>query len=261
MRNKIYKALFGILVLLFIFINYSHLDGFFIKNFSNEETITVERVIDGDTVVDTGGLHYRLLGINTPEKGEYLYSDAKKFLEENALNMTLTVEKKGKDRYDRELAYLYDGNKNINLEIVREGYAGYYFPEGKDRHYNEFAKAWGECLNENKNLCEKSSDKCASCVELYEWDFKSQKTVFYNKCSYDCSFNKWTIKDEGRKKFVFGNFTLKSLDSVSIIVGNKTDTQDTLYWKGQTYVWTSSGDSLFLRDSDSKLVLWKSEGY
>jgi endonuclease YncB( thermonuclease family) len=261
MRKRKYKAILYILILVLLAINYNHLDSFVIKNFDNQETITVERVIDGDTIVDNNDLHYRLLGINTPERGEYLYLEAKKFLEENTLNFSLTAEKKGKDRYDRELAYLYNGDKNINIEIVREGYANYYFPSGKDRHYEEFYKAWEECLNENKNLCEKSLDKCSSCIELNIWDFENQKVVLYNKCNFDCSLNKWTIKDEGRKKFTFSNFILKSLESVSIIVENKTNTKDKLYWKGETYVWTSSGDTLLLRDDKGKLVLWESDGY
>jgi len=250
-----------LLILIFITINYTSLNGFLIKNFSNEETIIVDRVIDGDTIVDNNKMHYRLLGINTPERGEYLYSEAKNFLEKEALNISLTIEKKGKDKYQRELAYLYNGNKNLNKELIKEGYANYYFPSGKDNHYNEFVEAWEECLNKNKNLCEKSSDKCSSCIEIYEWDFKSQKVVFLNKCNFDCSMNKWTIKDEGRKKFVFSNFTLESQEYVSIIVENKTNTQEKLYWKGETYVWTSSGDTIFLRDSQGKLVLWESKNY
>jgi hypothetical protein len=250
-----------ILIITFIGINYSTFDSFLIKNFGNEATITVGRVIDGDTVVDTNNIHYRMLGINTPEKGEYLYSEAKKYLETNVLNKSLTAENKGKDIYDRELAYLFQGEKNINEELVREGYANTYFPSGKDRYYNEFANAWIECLNKNKNLCERSLDICSSCIELKLWDFDNQIIVFYNKCNFNCSFNKWTIKDEGRKKYAFGNFTLKNLESFSLIVGEGKDTKKELYWKNQTYVWTYSGDSLFLRDTQGRLVLWKSQEY
>jgi len=249
-----------ILISIFIAINYTSLNSFLVKNLSNEEIIKIERVIDGDTVV-VNGSSFRLLGINTPEKGEYLYAEAKKYLEGEVLNASLTAEKKGKDRYKRELVYLYNGNKNINKEIVKEGYANTYFPSGKDRHYDKFAKAWEECLNKNKNLCEKSLDKCSLCIELYEWNFENQKVVFYNKCDFDCSLNKWTIKDEGRKKFTFSDFILKSKKYVYVVVGNKTNTQDTLYWEGEEYVWTSSGDTIFLRDSDNKLVLWESKGY
>lgn len=253
-----------ILIAVFIAFNYTSLDSFVTRTFSNEETIIIDRVIDGDTVVyKTGNISQsvRLLGINTPEKGEYLYSEAKKFLEEHVLNLSLIAEKQGKDRYDRELVYLYNGKKNINKEIVKEGYANYYFPEGKDAHFSEFAGAWEECISSNKNLCEKSLDKCSECIELKEWDFDNQKLGFYNACEFDCSLNKWTIKDEGRKKFVFQNFNLENNKYVYVVVGNKTDTSEKLYWKGETYVWTSSGDSIFLRDSQGKLVLWRSQGY
>jgi endonuclease YncB( thermonuclease family) len=244
----------------FISINYTSLNNFVIKNLDNQETIVVDRVIDGDTVV-VEKQSYRLLGINTPERGEYLYAEAKKYLEENVMNISLTAESKGKDLYDRELVYLYKGYENINLGVVREGYANTYFPEGKDNHYNEFDEAWKECLNEGKNLCEKSLNKCGSCIEIKEWDMESEEVIFYNKCNFDCSFNKWTIKDEGRKKFVFNNFTLKKYNYVSIIVGDGVNTKDKLYWKNQTYVWTYTGDSLFLRDADGKLVLWETKGY
>lgn len=261
MKKIKYKILLTGLILIIIAVNYNFLDGFVTKNLSNEAIITVERVIDGDTIVDSENVHYRLLGINTPEKGEYLYAEAKAFLEKNALNMSLIVEKNGKDRYDRELAYLYNGKVNINKEIIKKGYANYYFPEGRDIHYKEFSEAWKECLIENKNLCEKSVDKCTSCIEIEDWDMEDEEMIFYNKCNYDCSLNKWTIKDEGRKKFVFYNFTLKSNDYVSVIVGNETDTKNKLYWKGETYVWTYSGDTFFLRDEEGKLVLWESQGY
>lgn len=202
-----------------------------------------------------------MLGINTPEKGEYLDLEAAKYTSDNVMNKTLKTESKGKDLYGRTLAYLYDGEKKINLEIVRAGYANTYFPEGKDIHYEEFAKAWEECIAEGKNLCEKSTNRCASCIQLKEWDFESQEVGLYNSCNFDCSLNKWRIKDEGRKNYIFGNVTLKSNEYVYVIVGNKTDAGNKLYWKGQTYVWTYTGDSLFLRDSDWKLVLWETKGY
>ena len=239
MRNKTPKFLLGIIILIFIFLNYNTLDSFVIKNLSNKAIIEVERVVDGDTVIVESN-SFRLLGINTPERGEYLYLEAKEFLEKNSLNRSLEVKKKGKDRYQRELVYLYEGNKNLNLELVEEGYANYYFPEGKDKYYNEFVKAWEMCINNNKNLCEKSLDECSYCIELHEWDFSSQKVVLHNVCSFDCTLDDWTIKDEGRKKFTFEDFTIKSFESVGIIVGEGTDTNEKLYWEGETYVWTSS---------------------
>lgn len=263
MKRREYKIILTILIILLLSINYNRLDSFVTKQISPEESIIVSRVIDGDTIVDSEGIHYRLLGVNTPEKGERLYLEAKKFLEKETLNKSLIVEKKGEDRYGRELAYIYDEKgKNINGEVIKEGYANFYFPSGKDRYYQIFYNNWKECIDSNENLCEKSADKCSLCIEIYDWNFEKQKITFYNKCNFDCNFNYWTLKDEGRKKFTFDNFTLKKLSYVNIIVeANKTDTVNNLYWGNEEYVWTSSGDTFFLRDDEGKLILWGSEGY
>ena len=219
------------------------------------ETAFIDRVIDGDTA-ESNGTSIRLLGINTPEKGEKYYSEAKEFLEDLILNKTVRLEygKERKDRYGRTLAYLYLGNENINLKLVEEGYANFYFPSGKDTHYNKFAQAWEEC---SKNRCMVSKNKCASCIKLTKFDYEGEILIFENMCDFDCELTNWEIKDEGRKKFIFPEFILESLGNVEIIVGKRSD-EDNLYWENQDYVWTDSGDTLFLRDAEGFLVLWKS---
>ena len=245
-----YKSEILILVLclvLLLTINYPWMDSK-IENFlveSNYKIVEIERVIDGDTAV-VNKSSVRLLGINSPEKGEEYYLEAKEFLENLVLNKILKSESKGFDRYDRELIYLFD-KENINLKLVEEGYANYYFPSGKDVYYNDFVNAWEICLKENKNLCEKSEDKCVNCISIKE--FERQEVVFENICNFDCDLTNWEIKDEGRKKFVFENLVLFSGEEVKITEKDFNE----------TYVWTASGDTLFLRDSEGKLVLW--EGY
>jgi len=80
--------------------------------------------------------------------------------------------------------------------------------------------------------------------------------ILFNNCVFSCSLQGWWIKDEGRKEFVFPKISLGSGKSVTVKVGNKTSTQNTLFWNGETYVWTRTGDTMFLRDNESKLVLW-----
>ena len=66
------------LIILLFGINYSFLDSAVI-NFLNEgENVIVERVIDGDTVI-INNESVRLLGINSPERGEFYYEEAKNF--------------------------------------------------------------------------------------------------------------------------------------------------------------------------------------
>jgi len=86
------------------------------------ETIFVERVIDGDTLVDSNGTVYRLLGINTPEKGEEDYQEAKDFLmlvEDKEVEILRDWDDLGK--YKRKLRYIFYQNRFINLEIIEQG--------------------------------------------------------------------------------------------------------------------------------------------
>ena len=73
MRKKNIKILILVIVLLFV-INYAFLDNYLEKFFTETETIIVERVIDGDTIkAENKNESVRLLGINTPERGEFYY--------------------------------------------------------------------------------------------------------------------------------------------------------------------------------------------
>ncbi|MBM3228532.1 hypothetical protein FJZ20_01450, partial [Candidatus Pacearchaeota archaeon] len=164
------------------------------------------------------------------------------------------------DRYDRLLAYVFIDGKNLNIELVKNGLANVYLLD--ERIYeNKLRNAWKECIKSNKNLCEKSEDVCANCIELKKLDYSQQEVIFYNKCDFSCELTGWEIRDEGRKNYFFKNFKLNPGKQVSIIVGEGTDietsTQTTLYWTDETYVWTRTGDTLFLRDDERKLVLWK----
>jgi len=225
MKNEII-LIFLLFIVLFA-VNYRFLDNLIIKSFEAKESVNVERVIDGDTIV-AGNKTIRLLGINTPERGERYYQEAKDFLISEILNKTVYIEygKERKDKYGRTLAYVFFAGNNIDMSIVEKGFANYYFPSGKDKYYYEFKKAWESCLKSNKNLCEKSEDICADCIKL---EYKQGEATLINTCSFSCDTEEWTIKGEGRSIFEFENN--------KAVVGEQ--------------------DTLFLRDEDGKLVLWK----
>jgi len=91
----------------------------------------VTKVIDGDTVV-VEGEHVRLLGIDADERGYPCHAEAKDRLEEYILNkeVFLEADKSDKDQYDRYLRYIFLDEKNINLQLVKEGLAvARFFPD------------------------------------------------------------------------------------------------------------------------------------
>jgi len=187
------------LVLVLITINYNYIDST-LENFLLEDQtqkVLVERVIDGDTIVTEIG-NVRLLGMNTPERGERGFLEAKEFLEDLILNKSVSLEYVGErqDKYGRILAYVYFNGENVNVRLVEQGFANYYFYSGKDIYSQDLINAWNSCINENVNLCEKSGEVCGECVEIVGKEI-------VNSCGFDCNIEGWEIKEEGRDKFVF----------------------------------------------------------
>jgi micrococcal nuclease len=85
----------------------------------------VVKVVDGDTIKLASGREIRLLGIDTPEKGQPYYNEAKDFLERLILGKKVRLEKDvtNKDKYGRYLRYVFLKNIFVNVELVRKGYA------------------------------------------------------------------------------------------------------------------------------------------
>jgi micrococcal nuclease len=83
--------------------------------------------IDGDTIA-LERERVRLVQINTPEVGECYHEEAKAFTRRAiSSGLPITLERDSRlddrDNYGRELRYVMVGGKNLNLELVRQGYA------------------------------------------------------------------------------------------------------------------------------------------
>jgi micrococcal nuclease len=93
----------------------------------------VRRDVDGDTILLASGARIRLQGINCPESvkpnwpvepwGPEASQFTKDFLKRahNRVGLTFSLERK--DRYDRFLAFVWDGDVLLNEELVRAGLA------------------------------------------------------------------------------------------------------------------------------------------
>ena len=86
-------------------------------------------VVDGDSFRRADGIRVRLLGIDTPERGEPFYEEAKLRLAELLQDTELNY-KHGRrrfDRYGRELAFVYADGILLNRVLLAEGLACAYF--------------------------------------------------------------------------------------------------------------------------------------
>ena len=86
----------------------------------------VIRVIDGDTVVIAGDERVRLIGIDTPEKGQCGFDEAKQALEKLLASGPATFYSgttSDKDKYDRLLRYIEVEGIDVGLNLISNGFA------------------------------------------------------------------------------------------------------------------------------------------
>jgi micrococcal nuclease len=95
----------------------------------------VVRVIDGDAInvlQDKTTVQVRLEGIDAPEAGQPFGAKARQALASKILAKTINVERKGNDKYGRTLGVVWLDGRNINLEMVAEGWAWHFKKYSKD---------------------------------------------------------------------------------------------------------------------------------
>ena len=125
--------------------------------------ITLERVVDGDTAYvfyqHPTPVHTKLrfLRINTPERGQPLYKEATQALKNilTGKKLTLEFEKQDKyetDRYGRALVYVFAGDLNVNVEMVRLGWSKHYVKYGTGKYKALFEAAEKEAREAKRGL-------------------------------------------------------------------------------------------------------------
>jgi micrococcal nuclease len=130
------------------------------------ETLTVTRVVDGDTFVLSNKERVRLIGIDTPEKFESKKMDAdaarsgkdkaairelgkaaseyvKKLVEGKVVTIQSDNMGSDRDKYNRLLRYVYlENGVCVNAKIIQDGYANAYtkFPFEKMEEFKKLER-------------------------------------------------------------------------------------------------------------------------
>ncbi|EQB63687.1 MAG: Nuclease (SNase protein) [candidate division Zixibacteria bacterium RBG-1] len=144
----------------------------FIESLVFSKGIKVKEVIDGDTIVLESGEHFRYVGIDTPEKDQPFYLEAKelnqKLVESKEIRIEFDLQRK--DKYGRTLAYVYVGETFVNAELVRNGLANLYTVPPNVKHTEYFLKLqseakekklgiWSEAKKPEKNYLARRGSK------------------------------------------------------------------------------------------------------
>ena len=113
-----------------------------------------KKIIDGDTFVLDTGEKVRLLGINTPEIGEYYSDQATDRLRQLIMHKPLRLERDVRDRddYGRLLRYVYADEDFVNIALLQEGYAELYLIAPNSKYNKEFERAYYFAKNNHLGL-------------------------------------------------------------------------------------------------------------
>ena len=121
----------------------------------------VVRVIDGDTIeIQHGKMKERVryIGIDTPERGQPFYKEAKeynqKLLSDNLVTLKMDVQLR--DKYGRLLAYVYLENEErtfVNAKLIEEGCAQVMTVPPNVKYSEVFLKLQEIARNKAKGLC------------------------------------------------------------------------------------------------------------
>ena len=116
--------------------------------------VQVDAVIDGDTIVISGGERVRYVGVNAPESKhpdklpEYCGREAFEVNRRLVAGKMVRLEfdQRTRDQYGRLLAYVYADNLFINAELIRLGYAQVSTYKENQRYYREFLRLQQEAI-------------------------------------------------------------------------------------------------------------------
>jgi endonuclease YncB( thermonuclease family) len=252
-----------VMLLLITFLLLGYLSDFPASQKSVMTPVEIQRVIDGDTF-SYNDSKFRLMGINTPERGEYYYGEARAFLEgfvgKSGVFLFVSL-----DKYDRNLGYLFVDGLMVNNELLKRGMASTYYYD-TDSYTSGLLVSELFAQNNNLGIWQLSNDYCSKCVFISSInngakmdDCKAgvESVTFSNDCAHSCSVYGWSVKDSATHKYVFSNLTISSYSNITLLSGKGEDFDNFFFWNNFDFcssVWNDDGDTVYLRDSAGLLV-------
>ncbi len=227
------------------------------------ETVSIIRVIDGDTCILENGEPVRYYGINAPEKGDPQFNQATQVNNKLVAGKKVRLEPQNpsRDKDDRLLAYVFVDEIFVNEELLRLGYAHIRRPlaaEYRDRLLRAQQAAreeglgiWAKAAEQNVVIAEVHAD-----AEGNDWDnLCDEYIVIQNREDISIDLTGWIVYDEAHHRYLFPNFILEARATVTLRTCLGKNSQSELFWGSRSPIWNNEGDTIFIRDSQGQLVL------
>lgn len=203
-----------------------------------------------------GGIIYRVryIGIDTPEKGDWLYEEATKLNEGLVYGKTIHLEKdvSDKDPFGRLLRYVYVDSLFVNAELVKAGMARAppYPPDVKNEVL--FKKLETEAANSAKGLW-----AMPQILRVFFDGLKSGEPDEYveitNFSTKPVNMAGWKLKDKAGHTFIFPNYVMDAGKTIRVYTNENHPEWGGFSFKSSA-IWNNSGDEAMLYNSQVILV-------
>ncbi len=258
------RALFLIILIALFAYSTNSLTGYFF-NPPQTQTVYVARVIDGDTIELGTGKRVRFLGIDTPERGQHLYEDAKEWLKNMIEGKGVVLEsgREEMDKYGRLLRYVHYQGRLVNRQLIDMGFAKLYMTEPGDKHYEELLRAEASARESGLGVWEHPEEDFCLGIHAFHYNaggndnenLNDEYVTFRNKCTHPLEITGWRVRDAGRSLYVFPSVTVQNKTTLTLYTGTGTDTEESLFWNRPMAVWNNDGDTLTVFDREGNLML------
>ena len=134
-----------------------------------EQSGKVVKIIDGDTfdmlTPENKTVRIRMNGIDCPERKQDYYQVAKDGLGNMIFQKNVELQVTGRDRNKRLIAIVFCNKQNINLAMIRQGYAWHFKKYSSD---SSFARAELEARKKKLGLWKMDNP-------IPPWEFRNKK--------------------------------------------------------------------------------------
>ena len=228
----------------------------------------VKRVVDGDTIVLADGRHIRYVGINTPERGEPWWEEARDYNAQKVGGKMVTLEfgQVREDVYGRALAYCSVGDEMVNAELLKAGLAHLFVLE-PITYYHLFRRLQEEARAQGLGIWGKDGFTGPLKITTLHADAqgddrKNLNGEYVRICNIsptDLNLRGFSLVDREGHRYRFTEGLLRPGYTALLLTGAGKDVIDEadqlrLYWGSRYPIWDNDGDQASLRDPHGKLI-------
>jgi micrococcal nuclease len=228
----------------------------------------VKRVVDGDTIVLADGRHVRYIGINTPERGEPFWKEARDYNAQKVREKLVTLEfgQVKEDKYGRTLAYCSVGGEMVNAHLLKAGWAHLFVLE-PITYYHQFRRLQEEARAHKGGIWGRGGFRGPLKITTLHADaqgddrqnLNGEYVRICNIAPRDVDLRGFSLIDRQGHRYLFARGLLRPGYTALLLTGAGKDIvtgadQLLFYWGSSYPIWNNKGDKASLRDPQGQVI-------